>query len=82
VNRCRPTHYVIGIDNYAYLVPYIENEEELFLKTLSRAERQRRDTSENIMKTKLSKEEILQGFEKGEWVSVADFSKRKKELIE
>ena len=25
---------VIGIDNYAYLVPYIENEEELFLKTI------------------------------------------------
>jgi predicted DNA binding CopG/RHH family protein len=36
------------------------------------------------MKTKLSKEEkeILQGFEKGEWVPVADFSKRKKELID
>jgi len=25
---------VIGIDNYAYLVPYVENEEELFLKTI------------------------------------------------
>ena len=25
---------VIGLDNYAYLVPYIENEEELFLKTV------------------------------------------------
>ncbi len=25
---------VIGIANYAYLVPYIENEEELFLKTI------------------------------------------------
>jgi hypothetical protein len=25
---------VIAIDNYAYLVPYIENEEELFLKTI------------------------------------------------
>jgi hypothetical protein len=25
---------VIGIDNYAYLVPYIETEEELFLKTI------------------------------------------------
>jgi uncharacterized DUF497 family protein len=24
---------VIGISNYVYLVPYIENEEELFLKT-------------------------------------------------
>ena len=25
---------VIGIDNHAYLVPYVENEEELFLKTI------------------------------------------------
>jgi uncharacterized DUF497 family protein len=25
---------VIGISNYVYLVPYIENEEELFLKTI------------------------------------------------
>ena len=25
---------VIGIDNYAYLVPYVEDEEELFLKTV------------------------------------------------
>jgi predicted DNA binding CopG/RHH family protein len=35
------------------------------------------------MKTKLSKEEkeILESFEKGEWVPVEDFSKRKKELI-
>ena len=36
------------------------------------------------MKTKLSKEEkgILESFEKGEWVPVADFSIRKKELME
>ena len=35
------------------------------------------------MKTKRSKEEkeILESFEKGEWVSVPDFSKRKKELM-
>lgn len=25
---------VVGINNYAYLVPYIENEIELFLKTI------------------------------------------------
>lgn len=25
---------VIGINKYAYLVPYVENEEELFLKTI------------------------------------------------
>jgi uncharacterized DUF497 family protein len=25
---------VIGIDNYAYLVPYVEDKEELFLKTI------------------------------------------------
>ena len=25
---------VIGIDNYAYIVPYVEDEEEIFLKTI------------------------------------------------
>jgi len=25
---------VIGISNYAYLVPYVEDEEEIFLKTI------------------------------------------------
>ena len=36
------------------------------------------------MKTKLTKEEkeILDSFEKGEWVPVADLSKRKKELVQ
>jgi len=36
------------------------------------------------MKAKLSGEEkeILESFEKGEWVPVSDFPKRKKELIE
>jgi len=36
------------------------------------------------MKIKLTKEEkeILDSFEKGEWVPVADLSKRKKELAE
>jgi uncharacterized DUF497 family protein len=26
--------FVIAIDEYAYLVPYVENEEEIFLKTV------------------------------------------------
>ena len=36
------------------------------------------------MKTKLTKEEkeILDSFEKGEWVPVTDLSKRKKELVQ
>lgn len=36
------------------------------------------------MKAKLSKEEkeILESFEKGEWIPVSDFPKRKKELVE
>lgn len=25
---------VVGIDNYAYLVPYVEDEDEVFLKTI------------------------------------------------
>ena len=36
------------------------------------------------MKTKLTKEEkeIVKSFEKGEWVPVTDFSRRKKELMQ
>lgn len=26
--------FVISLDDYAYLVPYVENEEEIFLKTI------------------------------------------------
>ncbi len=26
--------FIINIDNYAYLVPYVENEKEIFLKTV------------------------------------------------
>ena len=26
--------FIISIDDYAYLVPYVENEEEIFLKTI------------------------------------------------
>jgi hypothetical protein len=26
--------FVIAIDNYAYLVPYVENDDEIFLKTV------------------------------------------------
>jgi hypothetical protein len=25
---------VVGINNYAYIVPYVENEDEIFLKTI------------------------------------------------
>jgi hypothetical protein len=25
---------VVGIDNYAYLIPYVEDEDEIFLKTI------------------------------------------------
>ena len=25
---------VVGVDNYAYLAPYVEDEEEIFLKTI------------------------------------------------
>ena len=26
--------FIVGIDNYAYLIPFIENETEIFLKTI------------------------------------------------
>ncbi len=36
-NKVKYSHqrvFVISIDDYAYLVPYVENEEEIFLKTI------------------------------------------------
>ena len=72
---------VVAIGNYAYLVPYVENGEELYLKTLipSRKATQKY-TGSRIMKTKLSKEEkeILASFEKGEWVPVPIPAKEKR----
>jgi hypothetical protein len=73
------------LNNYAYLIPYVEDNDEIFLKTrLSRAGRQRKDSFEENMKTRLTKEEkeIVKGFENGEWVTVTDFSRRKKELMQ
>jgi predicted DNA binding CopG/RHH family protein len=75
---------VININHYAYLVPYIENDKEIFLKTIIRAEKQQRNTSEKNMKTKLTEEElaILKSFEEEEWTPAADFPERKKVLME
>jgi predicted DNA binding CopG/RHH family protein len=76
---------VVGIDNYAYLVPYIEDKDELFLKTIiPKAGRQQKDILEKNMKTRLTKEEneIVESFEQGEWIPVKDLSKRKKELMQ
>jgi len=36
-NREKYSHqrvFIVEIDNYAYLVPYVENNEEIFLKTI------------------------------------------------
>lgn len=38
--------FVVAVDDYAYLVPLVESEEELFLKTIIRVARRRNDTLE------------------------------------
>ena len=32
--KTRPQSFVVAIDEYVYLVPYVENDEEIFLKTI------------------------------------------------
>ena len=35
-DKCYPNQrvYIVDIDDYAYLVPYVESEDEVFLKTI------------------------------------------------
>ena len=37
--------FIVNIENYAFLVPFIESGEEVFLKTIIRVARRRRSTS-------------------------------------
>ena len=49
--------YVREIDNYAYLVPFIETENETFLKTIILSRKTTKKYLEVKMKSKLAKEE-------------------------
>lgn len=72
--------------NYAYLVPYVqENEDSVFLKTIipSRKATKKYLKEDNDKKNRLDAEEqeILDSFEKEEWISVLT-SERKSEIEE
>ena len=64
---------VVAIRDYAYLVPYVESENEIFLKSIMPSRRRRaasyREASE-MNGEKLLEQEILASFERGEWRSV------------
>ena len=70
--------------NYAYLVPYVqENEDSVFLKTIipSRKATKKYLKEDNEKKLDAEEQEILDSFEKEEWISVLT-SERKSEIEE
>ena len=70
--------FVLEIDNYAYLIPFVETEKEIFLKTINkqlfRAEKLLKNIWRQKMKYKLDNEEkeILKDFEEGAFAEIPD----------
>jgi predicted DNA binding CopG/RHH family protein len=63
--------FVVRREDYVYLVPFVEDEHTVFLKTSSRAGRRR---SSNLvrsptMKLEAEEKELLESVERGEWKS-------------
>ena len=65
--------FIVEIENYAYLVPFVENGEDIFLKTIIPGRKATKIYLEVKMSIKLSKEEkeILDSYENDEWVSLS-----------
>jgi predicted DNA binding CopG/RHH family protein len=64
-----PQIFVVNIDDYAYLVPFVEGAGEVFLKT-SIPRRQLPSTSGGggkMARLDLDEKELLDSFERGEW---------------
>ncbi len=74
---------VFNINNYIYLVPYVETKDEIFLKTIVPSRKATKKYLENKHEN-LDKEEkeILDSFEHDEWRSVKDPAIRKAGLEE
>jgi predicted DNA binding CopG/RHH family protein len=64
--------FVVRREEYVYLVPFVEDEQTVFLRRSSRAGRQRRSTSVRspTMKMDADEKELLESVERGEWKSV------------
>ena len=63
--------FVVRREDYAYLVPFVEDEHTVFLKTIIRAGRPRSSTSVRspTMKIDAEEKELLESVERGEWKS-------------
>ena len=63
--------FVVRRDDYVYLVPFVEDEHTVFLKTIIRAGRPGSSTSGRSLTMKLDadEKEVLESVERGEWKS-------------
>jgi len=78
--------HAIAIEGYVYLVPFVETEDEVFLKTIIPSRRPQRDTWEQKM-SRLDQEEqeVLEAFEAGKLepsTDAMDVQKRHREYAE
>lgn len=62
--------FIINIDDYVYLVPFVEDNEIVFLKTIIPSRKIQKSIWEKNMKMSKEEESILESLEKGEWKSV------------
>jgi predicted DNA binding CopG/RHH family protein/uncharacterized DUF497 family protein len=64
--------FVVHREDYVYLVPFVEDEHAVYLKTIIPSRRPRRSTSvrsPTIMKIDADEKDLLESVERGEWKS-------------
>ena len=67
--------FIVDIENYAYLIPFIETETEYFFKNYhTKSQSNKKVYWGKAMSKELNKEEIelLESYENDEWVSISD----------
>ena len=82
--------YVLEIDNYAIIVPYVENDDEIFLKTAfpSRKYTKKYGLKGGLMDKKAFKpidqeeKDLMESIERDEWQPVKNFDRERKKAIE
>ena len=81
LNYGNQKNFIVQVQNYAYLIPFVEDDEKIFLKTIipSRKATKKISFSNGTMKSNHSNDDqhILDSFEKGEWKSVEDVAQKK-----
>ena len=72
----------IRIKDYVYLVPYVENKDEIFLKTIIPSRKMNKNIQKGLTMTDLDEFEldILKSVENGEWESKGNITERTCEL--